>query len=752
MLCTQSSTSFAQISPALPQLGKATIKEVIAAMTLEEKASLVMGVGGNSKSLIPRPAKRVDGAAGATYGIPRLGIPDMVFSDGPAGVRINPERKSDTTRTYYATAFPTGTLLASTWNPPVVNRVGKAFGNEVLEYGIDVLLAPGVNIQRNPLNGRNFEYFSEDPLVIGKTAAAMINGVQSNGVGTSIKHFAANNQETSRMTINESISERAMRELYLRGFRIAIKESNPWTVMSSYNKINGTYTSERKDLLTTILRNEWHYKGFVMSDWGGAHEAIGVMNAGNDMIMPGNPATSEKLVSAVKHDSLDVKVLDQNVERILNIILKTPSFKKYKYSDKPDMKAHAQVSREAATEGIVLLKNDSQVLPLKKTIGKIALFGNSSYNIIAGGGGSGDVHKAYVVSLPEALKNVGYVTDNGLKEKYEAFISQARTTLKDKRTGYVKDELQIPDELVESKASDCDVAIFTIGRNSSEGSDRDLNTNYNLTTYEKGLIKKIADEFHKKGKKLIIVLNIGGVIDPDGWKNVGDATLLAWQPGQEGGNAIADVLTGKVNPSGKLAITFPQKYEDVPSAKNFPGTPANKPAEVTYEEGIYVGYRYYDSFKVKPAYEFGYGLSYTNFELSDLKLSSPKLNNSITITVKVKNTGRVTGKEVVQLYVSAPSKSIDKPMQELRAFCKTQLLQPSASQTITFTLVAADLASFHSDQSAWITDAGTYIVKAATSSRSIKASTTFTIDKASIIEKVNKTFALQNTIKEYKPN
>jgi len=731
---------------SVPQLGHDPIEKVIAAMTLEEKATLVVGYSHRRPqnalpggAMIGQTEVKVPGAAGNTAAIPRLGIPSMVLSDGPAGVRIQPIRKGDSTHTYYATAFPVGTLLASTWDPSVVETVGRAFGNEVKEYGIDILLAPGVNIHRNPLNGRNFEYYSEDPLIAGTMAGAFINGIQSNGVGTSIKHFDANNQETNRTSINEIISQRAFRELYLKNFRIAITNSHPWTVMSSYNKVNNTYTAERHDLITTILRDEWGFKGFVMTDWGGGRDWTAEMNAGNDLIMPGSPNQTQAIISAVKHDSISMKMLDLNVAHILNIILKSPSFKKYAYSNQPDLKAHAVVSRKAATEGMILLKNDQQTLPINPAVKKIAVFGNASYFTIAGGTGSGDVNKAYVISLAQGLSNAGYQPDPELQNSIIQFVKDTTAKIKAATPKYhwpaPTPEMIASNSVIAQKATDCDLALITIGRNAGEGSDRNLETNYNLLPGEKQEIKEIADSFHAKGKKVVIVLNIGGVIDMNDWKDNADAILLAWQPGEEAGNAIADMLSGKVNPSGKLATTFPMHYDDVPSAKYFPGTPAGNPTEVIYKEGIYVGYRYYDSFKIKPMYEFGYGLSYTTFSISGLKLSSTVLKGTITATVKVKNTGKVAGKEVVQLYVTAPDKSIDKPLQELKAFSKTKLLQSGEVQTLTFTIKAADLASYHTDGAEWITDAGKYLLKAGASSRDIRQTASFGVTKTIVTEK-----------------
>ena len=353
--------AFAQV----PQLGKNKISDVIAAMTLQEKVYLLMGLGDQNWTNPPSGEKTVivAGEAGRTWDIRRLGIPPTALTDGPAGLRIEAKPK-DAKQTFYCTAFPTATALASSWNTALVENVGKSMGNEVLEYGSDVLLSPAINIHRNPLCGRNFEYYSEDPLVAGKMGAAMIRGLQSNGVGSSLKHFAANNIETNRTTINAVISQRALREIYLRAFEIAVKEGNPWTVMSSYNRLNGFYTSENYDLITTVLRNEWGFKGLVMSDWWGGADAVAQMNAGNDLLMPGCNQR-EELLKAVKNKTIDEKVIDRNLERILTFILKTPRFKGYNYSYHPDLVAHAAVSRSAATECMVLLKNENNTLPFK---------------------------------------------------------------------------------------------------------------------------------------------------------------------------------------------------------------------------------------------------------------------------------------------------------------------------------------------------------------------------------------------------
>ena len=566
----------------VPKLGKDPVKKVIAAMTLEEKAALVVGTGmkmpggpppspnGNPPANPPAPPSGpvigetknlVAGAAGTSFALPRLGITPMVVTDGPAGVRIDPSRNNDN-NTYYCTAFPVGTLLASSWDIDLVNKVGQAIGNEVLEYGADILLGPGMNIHRNPLCGRNFEYYSEDPYITGKIAAAMVKGVESQGVGVSIKHFAANNAETNRNSLNTIVSERALREIYLEGFRIAVQEAQPWTVMSSYNLINGTYASQSPELLTNILRNDWGFKGFVMTDWFGGKDAVAQMKAGNDMLMPGTSDQSKAIIKAVKEGKLDVKDLDRNVEKILNIMLQSPRFKGYKYSNKPDLKAHAEVTRQAASEGMVLLKNENDALPFGSGVKNIAAFGNTSYDIIVGGTGSGLVNKAYSVSLSEGLKNVGLNQNEELHNLYSNYMKltkEGRPQLK----GFMAlmgskpiEELNINKDIITGMANVCDAALITIGRNAGEGSDRvNDKGDFKLSDYEQQLIKNVTTAFKAKNKKVVVILNVGGVVETASWKDLPDAILLAWQGGQETGNSIADILAGKVNPSGKFIGT-----------------------------------------------------------------------------------------------------------------------------------------------------------------------------------------------------
>jgi beta-glucosidase len=482
------------------------------------------------------------------------------------------------------------------------------------------------------------------------------------------------------------------------------------------------------------------------------------MKAGNDLLMPG-PNQVNVIIQAVKAGKLNEKVLDRNVEDILNLILKTPRFKNYKYSNKPNTVANAAMSRKAATEGMILLKNTDSALPFTEKTKSVALFGNTSYQAYIGGSGSGYVAVAYSVNLIEGLKNAGYVTDESLKEKYKTYMTENAPKGGDMIANIMggkkrAPEMPVTDSLAEEMAGKYDIAIFTVGRNSGEGEDRKLDNDFNLSNAETASINAICKAFHAKGKKVVVVLNIGGVIETASWKSNPDAILLAWQPGLEAGNAITDLLSGKVNPSGKLAQTFPISYADVPSVKNFPGIEVKDDStvkrKVVYEEGIYVGYRYYNTFKVKSAYEFGYGLSYTNFTYSNLKLNSTLFTGKIEISVDVKNTGKVAGKEVVQVYLKAPKGDLDKPAEELKGFAKTGLLKPGELQTLTFAINAKDLASFNTDQSAWVADPGRYEVKIGASSEDIKQTTSFTLNRRTIVEKVTRVLMPPMAVAELK--
>ena len=750
----------AMMAQSAPQLNANNIDEVIKAMTLEEKAQLLVG-GGNdgfvgSGAMLGHQKKFVPGAAGTTVAIPRLGIPATVQCDGPAGVHIDAHRDGDS-RNYFATGFPIGTCLASTWNTDLMRKVGEAIGNETLEYGCDAILGPGMNLHRNPLCGRNFEYYSEDPILTGAMGTAWVQGVQSQGVGVSAKHFAVNSQETERTRVDERVSQRALRELYLKGFEMMVRQSNPWTIMSSYNKVNGVYAQGNKGLLTDILRNDWGYKGIVETDWIGLRADLPVeqeVEAGNDLMMPGYPKQVENIVAAVKSGKLDMADVDRSVRRMLEYIVKTPRFKGYKYSGEPDLKAHAAITRQSSTEGMVLLKNDN-TLPIRN-LKTVALFGVSSYNFMSGGLGSGCVNVGYSVDMVTGLKNVGVSTTPQLTEIYQNYVKYAAAKLKaDKNPmmwfldqGQPKyDEIEITERCVAHEEPLADAAIITIGRQAGEGMDREINGEFNLNKDEQDMIFRVSDAFHAKGKKVIVIINSGSVMETASWRDRVDAILVAWQPGIEGGNSVADILTGKVNPSGKLTMTWPIAATDHPSTANFAKTydmytyqnmegnktPISGIDFNNHEEDIYVGYRYFDTFKKNVAYPFGYGLSYTTFEFG--KPSVKAKGDEIEVSVTVKNTGKVSGKQVAEVYVTAPKGAYEKPAKELKTFGKTKELKPGESQTLKMTVAKRDLASFDEVNSQWKADAGTYLFQVGTDVETIKGTASLKI--AEYTEKVS---------------
>ena len=740
-------TAMTATAQQAPQLRADNIDEVLKAMTLEEKARLLIGatnqaetagaMGGYTKNLVP-------GAAGVTAAIPRLGIPMLVLADGPAGVRIEPKREGET-KTYYATGFPVGSTLASTWNTELVEQVGEAIGNETREYNCDVILGPGVNIHRNPLCGRNFEYYSEDPLLTGRIAAAYIRGVQSQNVGTSIKHYAVNSQESDRTRVDERLSKRAMREIYLRGFEIAIRESNPWTVMSSYNRVNGKYAQESHELLTDILRTDWAFQGMVMTDWTGLRNTAAQVSAGNDLMMPGYDAQVQDIINKVKGGKLSMTDVDLCVRRVLKLCTLSPKMQQFKPSNSPDLKAHAAITRQSAAEGIVLLQNNG-VLPLKD-IKTVALFGVNSYDFLHCGSGSGNVNVPYVIDMVQGLKNAGISTTKTLTDIYQKYVEYAKVKFEaDRETtkwfqmpmfGKVKlPEIELSQRCIDESCPEADAAIITIGRQAGEGIDRSIDDEFNITPLERKLINHVSDAFRKAGKPVVVVINSGSVIETVSWRDRADAIIMAWQPGEEGGNSIADIMTGKVCPSGKVTMTWPITVADHPSTANFPqdmtlysykemsgwGSPIKGVHYTNHDEDIYVGYRYFDTFRKPVAYPFGFGMSYTTFAYS--KPTVKVSGDNIVLTVEVINTGKVEGKEAVQVYVTAPEAGLEKPSKELKSFAKTRSLAPGESQRLTMTIPIRDLASYDEQNAQWLTAPGTYTFSIAANIADVRCTAT----------------------------
>uniref|UniRef100_A0A7C4BDN5 Glycoside hydrolase family 3 protein n=1 Tax=Ignisphaera aggregans TaxID=334771 RepID=A0A7C4BDN5_9CREN len=722
------------------------VEEIVSKLSVEEKIALIVGAGFS---------KTVLGAAGETRAIERLGVPSIVLSDGPAGVRIYPARLG-VADTFYTTAFPNEIVLTSTWNLDLVERVGKAIGEEAREYGVDVMLAPAVNMHRIPLCGRIFEYFSEDPVLAGEMAAAYIRGVQSEGVGATIKHFVGNEQEEGRMYINTVISERALREIYLRPFEIAIKKANPWAVMAAYNKLNGLYCTQSPWLLTQVLRREWGYSGLVMTDWWAGDNPVEQVKAGCDLIMPGDDGVVKRLLEAYSNGVLSEEVITERARNVLRLVAMSLKARGYKPSHKPNLEEHAKIAYEAAVEGVVLLKNEA-ALPIAKNA-RVALFGRGSYWTIPGGLGSGYTYPRYVVSIADGLKERGVAIDPDVERVYMStmhrltFIGHSHRAFRQIREGslragdvgtveylllHLADELIswsetmaiqedfFTEEFLDRVARGSDVAIVTISRVSTEGFDRvPAQGDLYLRDDEQRLIARVSNAFHKYGKKVVVLLNVPGPIEIASWRDLVDAILVIWLPGQEAGRAVADILLGKASPSGKLPLTWFKDPFEAPAMRTYPGEPRDNPVQVVYYEDIYVGYRYYDTFGVEPAYEFGYGLSYTTFEYRDLAVE--KASDSIVVRLTVRNTGKYSGKEVVQVYVKPPVGKLDKPFQELKGFHKTRVLAPGEEEIVSIAIPIEHLASFNGKH--WIVEKGQYEVRVGASSRDVRLKATIEIE------------------------
>lgn len=684
-----------------------SISAVIAAMTPEEKASLVSGTGMNN-------AEKVAGAAGSTVAIPRLGIPQIVFADGPIGVRLGAGPTGGEKR--YATGFPVSIAMAATWDPSLIRQVGGAIGNEARQYGVDLMLGPAINIQRNVLNGRNFEYFSEDPWLNAMITVGYINGMQAQGVGAVLKHFVANNQETRRQTVNEIISQRALREIYFPGFEYAMEKAQPWAVMSSYPAINGTPSSQNSWLLKDVLRHQWQFNGFVMSDWYGVSDPVRALQNGNDLNMPGgvskkdtpflrrNTDPKDLILAALKSGEITQDQIDENIRNILNVVIKTHHFKDTIAAGVPEPVDHASLARQVAADAMVLLKNDSATLPMSPSL-RIAAFGHNVAHFFVVGGGSAEVNidPKRLVTLSQGMKNSGL-------------------TLVDAIEGQSLNE-QASDDAITRAAQQNDMALISVGRSSTEGADR-----YSMAMHadEVAMIERVSAIFHQQNKKVVVVLNIGSPVEMASWESHADAILLAWQPGEQAGNAVADVLTGKVNPSGKLPITFPKRLEDSPSYGNSPGSAKT----VIYGEGIYVGYRYFDTRRIAPMYPFGYGLSYSRIKYGKASPEKPVFNidkqHSIEISVPLQNLSQRETKEVVQLYVHDDASRLDRPEQELKAFEKVSL-PAGAKKQVILSLDRRAFSYFDEDRNDWVLEPGRFMLRIGSSSRDIRTEVPLTV-------------------------
>ncbi|MEW2306210.1 glycoside hydrolase family 3 C-terminal domain-containing protein [Streptomyces sp. NPDC006655] len=632
---------------------------------------------------------------GSTEAAEASGIPSLVLSDGPHGVR---RQRADSDhmgvhQSEPATCFPPAVALASSWDPDLLRRLGEALGREARHLDVDVLLGPGVNIKRSPLCGRNFEYFSEDPLLSGVLGAAYVRGVQSQGVGTSVKHFAANNQETDRMRVSSDVDERTLREIYFPAFERIVTEARPATVMCSYNRVNGLHAAENRWLLTQVLREEWGFDGLVVSDWGAVSDRVAALLAGTDLEMPGNGGvTDAEVAAAVRAGELDEGVVDTAVARLRTLT------ERVRAGGAPagvDHEAQHRLAREIAADCLVLLKNRDRTLPLGPT-GRIALIGEFAQTLRYQGGGSSHVNATRIDSPLEQLRAALPDADIDFAQGYDP-------------TGQA-DAAHLRGQAV-ALAAQADTAVLVVGlpeADESEGFDRE---HIDLPRDQVELIQEVA----RAARRTVVVLLNGGVVSLEGWHDEVDAVVEAWLPGQAGGGAIADVLAGRVNPSGRLAETIPFRLQDTPSFLNFPG----EQGHVRYGEGVMVGYRYYESADVPVRYSFGHGLSYTTFEQSDFHVTATGADTA-TATVTVTNTGDRSGKHVVQVYVAAPKRPVSSPARELRGFAKVSLA-PGESTVVEIDLDRRAFAYWDIARADWTVAAGRYEVQLAENAHTVVA-------------------------------
>lgn len=659
------------------------ISNLIEKMTLEEKAALCTGA-----------------TPWTTTAVERLGVPEMTVADGPHGVRHAADVNNLVAASLPATCFPTASCTASTWDVDLLREMGQALAEECIALKVDVVLGPGTNMKRSPLGGRNFEYFSEDPYLAGQVAAAFIEGVQSKGVGTSLKHYAVNNQEFRRMTISAELDERTLREIYLSAFETAVKKAKPWTVMCAYNKVNGSYCSENHKLLTEILKEEWGFEGLVVSDWGAVHDRVASLQAGLDLEMPGpKPRRTKAVVEAVRSGKLDESVLNETVRRILEIVFKAAETPK---GGNFDIDAHHALARRVAAEGMVLLKNDG-LLPLKNPQ-HIAVIGRAAQTAHFQGGGSSHINPTLVDSPFKELQKLAGNAELNYVEGYSASGESNQ---------------MLVEQAIKSARS-ADVALLYIAlpeSKESEGYDR---SDIDLTPQQVALIKAVT----AVQPKTVVILNNGAPVAMGDWIGGAAAVLEAWMMGQAGGGAIADVLYGRVNPSGKLAETFPLRLADTPAHLNFPG----ENGEVRYGEGLFIGYRYYDARQIPVQFPFGYGLSYTTFAYGNPKVSTTSFKDvdGVTVSVDVTNTGQVAGKEIVQVYVHDRKSGLVRPPKELKAFAKVAL-KPGETKTVSLHLDFRAFAYYHPAYRQWITEDGEFDLLIGASSADIRCTQTVTL-------------------------
>jgi beta-glucosidase len=657
-------------------------KTVVSKLSIAEKLSLLIGKD-----------------TWNTVSIESKGIPSISVSDGPHGLRKEITAENGQTITEEAVCFPTASAMAATWNTELVRKTGQALGEECGAKGVDILLGPGTNIKRTPLCGRNFEYFSEDPLLAGELAAAYIEGVQSMGVGTSVKHFAANNQEYDRFQISSEVDIRALREIYFKPFEIAVKKAKPWTVMCAYNRLNGIYCSENRFILNDILREEWGFDGFVVSDWGAVHDRVKSLQATLELQMPYCKEDLDALKQAYENGTITDEQIDAAVERLLNIVFMACDNRKSrakKYN--PDI--HHNLAKEVALEAITLLKNEADILPIKKEkVKSIAVLGSYAKTFPIQGGGSSQVNP---IKQENCFDQMMELTGSDFEIKYGVLYQSWQHV-------HVIREMNEAMEL----AGNSDLTIIFAGpplNAEREEYDRD---NIALPPHIEDAILKIA----AKNPNTVVVVQAGSAIDMSSWIDNVKGVVFSWFSGQAGGSALAEILFGLSNPCGKIAETFPLRIEDTPAYATYPG---NGYAS-WYAEGIMVGYRYYDTYNRKVLFPFGHGLSYTSFEYADLIIAPDVATEAETVTVrfKIKNTGSLQGKEVIQLYVKDSDCKVLRPDKELKAFAKIHL-KPGEEKQVRFELAKDAFSYFNTSLNAWHIESGRFEILVGSSSRDIR--------------------------------
>ncbi|MBQ2488438.1 MAG: glycoside hydrolase family 3 protein [Bacteroidales bacterium] len=770
------------------QSSNPAVEKTLTALSVEEKLALLVGAEEILKDTIETQKAQINvpGAWAYTHAKSKPKITSVVFADVRGGLLFKP-RTDDKANGVTVTLFPVPSVLAASWNKNLLWEVGAAIAKEASAAGVDVVTSPALNVVRNPLSGRNNEYFSEDPVLVSRLASAMIKGLQSQGVQVCLKYWFIDHQETNRVNVNALVGQRTLREIYLKTFERVIRETRPWGVLAACPQVNGVFQTEDPSMLTDLLRGSWGYEGVVVTDRYAGHDAVAQLKAGTDCLLPGSKAQYDTLLSAYRAGKITEDQINKAAGRLIAAMMKTPSYTKAKRA-RPDAAAHANLAYKAACESVVLLKNVAESLPLDTHSKKVAFYGVSAYHDVPC---NPQVHYMAASSLVSEFIKAGYIINPQVSNSYivhlKSFIPKeekkepapapanaakgkpaaSRTNgnaakATDKGGGVRPPQLsgeeqmkldlkqiagypfqEMPQELMPSRnalqqqVKYSQFAVVSIGRMSVEGRDRTEENGYRLTEAELTLIREVCAAYHKFGKKVFVVLNVEGMVDVSDWLDYPDAILFCGHAGQGAPAAVRDILIGKVNPSGKLTAVWPKQYKDIPSSHYFPENYMGKPRpakvgndypatghmfvdEVPYTENFRIGYRYFDEHQDQVRFPFGYGLSYTVFAYDKLKVE--RVGDSVRVQVRVTNTGRVAGKESVQLYVSPQRKNLrmEKPLKEMYDFAKTRLLQPDESQVLSMSFALRDMASFDENMQSWVLEKGNYTLKVGASSNDIR--------------------------------